>query len=694
MIQEATSSTGEQAVKTACALCVHSCGMNAYVRDGKIVRVEGMAEHPLNKGELCPRGQAVLDFQYAPERLKYPLKRTEQGWQRISWDEALEAIANKLTQIKERYGARAVAFACGSIGAEDIMMAAFTQRFRGAFGSPNYISAESICFHSLIMSRILTFGRFPLEDPANARCIVVWGSNIDASNFPRARMVREAVQNGAKLIVIDPKRTKLAKEGIYLQVRPGTDGALALAMIHQIIYEGLYDDEFIEKWTVGFDKLKDHVKQYTPEMVEAITGVAAIDIKRTARIFATSKPACIIQGTCSIDQQTHGIQTMRAMAILQAITGNYDIPGTWVRCPIIRLTDLRLPVPEKPMGADKYPLFCELWGRVFPYGQGLSFPDMVLTGNPYPIEAFVGVGTNWAVTFPEAPKFRAALKKLDLVAVMDVFMTETTELAHIALPAKTFLERPSIGYTYGVVEGIPYVMSRKKVADAPGECWSEYEFWHHLALRMGLEEYFPWRTEDEAIDHLLEPSGVNLQILSQKPSGVYFASIEYKTYERKGFDTPSGKVELYSDTLEKAGYDPLPTYKEPTQSPMSTPALAKEYPLILVTGTRMPEFTHSQFHHLPRLRSRVPEPLAKIHPSTLAEYKITNGEMIAVETPKGSIKIRADADEDLLPQVVSIPHGWSQANANDLTDLDLRDDISGFPQLRAILCRVRKTQKG
>lgn len=690
MGKEALSSGGEQVIKTACAMCVHSCGMDVYVRDGRIVRVEGMAEHPLNKGEICPRGQALLDWEYAPERLTHPMKRTEDGWQRISWDEALDTIATNLTEIKEKYGARAVTFACGSIGAEEIMMAALIQRFRGAFGSPNYISAESICFHSLIMSRILTFGRFPLEDPINAKCLIIWGSNIDDSNFPRARMVREAVRNGAKLVVIDPKRTQLAKEGIYFQVRPGTDGALALAMANQIIYAGLYDKEFVDKWTVGFDKLREHVKQYTPEKAEAITGVAASDIKWLARTFASVKPACIIQGTNAIDQQANGIQTMRAMAVLQAITGNYDIAGTWVRCPIIRLTDLRLPIPEDPMGADRYPLFYRIWNRTFPYGQGLSFPDIVLSGKPYPIKAFLGFATNWAVTFPEARKFVAALKALDLVVIMDVFMTETAELAHIVLPAKTFLERPSIGYTYGVVAGIPYVMSRKKAVEAPGECWSEYEFLHELAKRMGLEEYLPWKTDEEAVNHLLKPSGVNLEILLQKPSGVYFAQMEYKTYERDGFPTPSRKVELYSETLEKAGFAPLPTYSEPTQSPISTPELAKEYPLILITGSRRREFTHSQFHYIPRLRSLMPEPLAQVHPSTLAKYNISDGDLVALETPKGSIKIRVRADEDLVPQAVSIPHGWAQANCNDLTDLELRDDISGFPQLRGVLCRLKK----
>ena len=690
MANEELAVAGEKVIKTACALCVHSCGMDVHVKDGRIVKVEGMKEHPLNKGELCPRGAAVIDWEYSPERLKYPMKKTGSGWQRISWDEALDTITAKLMETKEKYGARAVTFACGSIGAEDIMMAAHIQRFRAAFGSPNYISAESICFHSLIMSRILTFGRFPLEDPANSKCIIVWGSNIDDSNFPRARMVREAVAKGAVLAVVDPKRTKLGKEGVHLQIRPGTDGALALAMINQIIYEGLYDKEFVDNWTVGFEKLVEHVKPYTPEKVESITGVGASDIKWLARAFANGKPSCIIQGTNAIDQQANGIQTMRAMAVLQAITGNYDIPGTWVRCPIIRMTDLRLPLSEEPMGADKYPLFYNIWGRTFPYGQGLSFPDIALSGEPYPIKSFFGLAVNWAVTFPEAPRFVKALKKMDFVAIMDVVMNETAELADIVLPAKTFLEKPSFAYTYGVVQGIPYVMSKKKAVEAPGECRSEYDVLRELALRMGLEQYFPWKDDEEAVDNLLAPSGVSSGVLSDKPSGVYFAEMEYKTYEQSGFATPSKKVEIYSETLEKAGFAPLPIYSEPTQSAVNTPDLAKEYPLVLITGSRKSSYTHTQFHNIPRLRSSLPEPLAEVHPSTLARYDIADGELTAVETPKGSIKIRAKADEDLVPQAVSIPHGWAQANANELTDLDLRDDISGFPQLRSILCRLRK----
>ncbi|MBW1771860.1 MAG: molybdopterin-dependent oxidoreductase [Deltaproteobacteria bacterium] len=682
MTDEDRSSSGEKVIKTACALCVHSCGMDATVRDGKIINVKGMEEHPYNKGQLCPRGEAALEFEYAPDRLKYPMKKADGKWERISWDEAINTIATAIGKIKEDHGARAVTFGLGSIGAEDIVTAAITQRFRGAFGSPNYISAESICFHSLILSRILTFGRFPLEEPQNAKCLIIWGSNIDDSNIGRARMVREAVANGAHLIVIDPKRTPLAKEGLYFQIRPGTDGALAMGMLNVIINENWYDKEFVERWTVGFDQLVERVQEYSAANVEAVTGISASDIKRIARIFSETKPACIVQGTCALDQQANGMQTLRAMAILQAITGNYEIPGSWVRCPIIRLSDLRMLPDEKPMGVEQYPLFGEIWGRTFPYGQGLSFPDIVLTGEPYPIKAFIGIGLNWALTFPESKKFVKALEKLDLVVLMDVVMNETMDYADIVLPAATFFEKLSLGYTYGVVDGIPYVLCRKKCVDPPGECRSEFELWRHLALRMGLENHIPWENETELLSYFLEPSGITLaDLMGDKASGCYFAEMRYKTYEEKGFATPSGKIELYSKTLLEHGYDPLPNYRAPVMNP--------DYPLMLITGTRLPEYTHSQMRGCPTLRKTMPEALAEINPVTGDQYGLKDGEVGIVETHKGSIKIKMKYADDLIAGTVSIPHGWADSNANELTDLDQRDEISGFPLLKAIMCRIR-----
>jgi len=680
-----------QVIKSDCILCVSGCGINAYVEDGKLVKVEGMPEHPLNKGGLCPRGENLVEFAYAPDRVKYPMKKENGEWKRISWDEALDTIASKLTRIKEEYGAHALAIFNGSMAVENIELAAFTQRFKGAFGTPNLISVESFCFRIRVIAHLMTFGRFTSEDPLESKCIVLWGNNPDESRWMWAEHIHAAVEKGLKLIVIDPRRTPLAKKGIHLQIRPGTDAALGLAMLNVIISEGLYDEQFLREWTVGFDELKEHVKQYPPEKVEEITWVPAPEIRKAARIFATVKPACIVPGTSPLAQNGNGLQNERLLCILQTVTGNLDVPGGWAMTPLIRLSDLRLPVDEEPIGAAEYPVFYKTGGKAVPYGQTVVFPEVVLSEKPYPIKALIVTGGNPALTLPDSNKVAEALQKLDLLVVINPFMTETAEMAHIVLPACTFLEKMGLGMVYGINAGLPYVLLRKQVVEPPGEAWADWKFWTELARKMGLGEYFPWNTDEEVVAHLLEPSGVTLEQLEENPCGVYYDTKNYKARETFGFRTPSRKIEIYSKALEEAGFDPLPTHREPSQSPVRTPELAKKYPLILITGARMREYTHSQLRNMTQMRRRAPEPLAEVHPSTARKYDIVNGGMIWVETRKGSIKMKAKVTEDIAPLVVSIPHGWAQANANVLTDIENRDPISGYPELKALLCRIRKT---
>jgi anaerobic selenocysteine-containing dehydrogenase len=678
-------------IKTDCILCVFGCGINAYVEDGRLVKVEGMTEHPLNQGVLCPRGKALVDYVYSPDRLKYPIKKVNGEWERISWDEALDTIAEKLQQIKDKYGARALAIFCGSIGVENNELAAFARRFRGAYGTPNFLSVESNCFRSRILAHQLTFGTFLLEEPEKARCVILWGHDPENSKPPLASKLYKALDNGLELIVINPRQTPLAKRGIHIPIRPGTDCALALGMLNVIISEGLYGKDFVDKHTVGFAQLAEHVKQYPPETVEKITRVPADDIRKIARIFATSKSASIVQGICTLDQQINGLQSSRALAILQAITGNIDVPGTWTNVPFPRLGSLHIKVEEDPIGAAEHPLFYRLWGRQSPYGQTMYFADAVLSGKPYPIKALLVTGGNPALTLPDSNRIKQALEKLDFMVVIDLFMTETARTADIVLPACSFMERSGVGYVYGVTSGLPYILLRKKVIEPLGECWPDWKFWCELGRRMGYGDLFPWQSEDEIIEHWLKPSGLTVKQLSEEhPEGMFFADKKYDMLEKGNFRTPSGKIELYSETLAEHGYDPLPIPIEPSQSPVSSPELAKEYPLILTTGARIPEYTHTQFRNVPGLHQSAPEPVAEAHPDTAREYGIADGDMMAVETRKGRIKIRVRTTEDLLPGVVSIPHGWTEANANLLTELEPRDPVTGYTELKALLCRISK----
>lgn len=674
-------------VNTVCISCVWSCGLVAYVEDGKLVKVEGMPEHPLSKGYLCPRGEALIEWVYSPDRILYPMKKENGQWKRISWDEALDTIATKLKEVKEKYGARSLAIFCGSIGVENLEIAAFAQRFKGAYGTPNLLSVESNCYRSRIIAHQLTFGTFLLEEPDGANCVVLWATNPDESRPHLGNLLRAST--GKKVIVINPKKISLAELGVHYPIKPGSDCFLALSMINVIIEEGLYDKEVVENHTVGFDKLKEHVKPYAPEKVEGITGLSAQQIRELARTFASTKPACIIPGTC-FDQRVDGLQTMRAFAILQTITGNVDVPGGWASVAFPRLGDLRLPVEEKPLGADQHPIFYSFWGRTSPYGQAMYLPRAILEEKPYPVKALIVTAGNPALSMPESAVWKKAFEKLDLLVVMDMFMTETAKHAHIVLPACSFLERPGLGYVYAVTSGLPYIMLRRQVIDPVGEAWPDWKFWSELGRRMGYGDAFPWKTDKEVIDYFLEPMGLSYEKLDQYPHGTFYAQKTYDMVKKQKIRTPSGKIELYSQTLADHGYAPLPEPVDPEKTLFSNPEEAKAYPLWLSTGTRIVYFTHTQFRNLPSLRKRYPEPLAEVNPETAKAYGLSDGDFAIVETPKGQLKIKVKATPELSPDVVLISHGWDEANVNLLTGLDPKDPVTGYPHLKALRCRIRK----
>ncbi len=679
-----------EVIKTDCGLCINCCGLNAYVEDGKLVKVEGMPEHWLNKGALCPKGARLPEYVYSPNRVQQPMKKVNKGFQKVSWDQALEEIGSKLAELKDKYGAHTLATWTGSVGVEHFEMAAFNQRFRGAFGTPNFFNAEGICFRSRILARQITFGRYPVEEPKNANCIILWGRNPDQSYFPIGRQVRERVKNGAKLVTIDPRRIPLAKEGIYLQPRPGTDCAIALAMMNVIIAEELWDKEFVDNWTSGFDRLVEHVKDYTPERAEMISGVPAAEIRNVARLFANTEGACILEGVGHINQYTNGLQTHRAFAILQSITGNIDVPGGWVTCPQIRLADLRLPVEENPLGFDEFPVFHQFGKYPPPYGSASLMTETMRTEKPYPIKAFITSGSNPAVTFPDTKRFLEAINNQELVVCIDPFMTETAQLADYVLPACTFMEETGIGgFPYGISYCEPYIMLRKKVIEPLYESKPIWLIWSELGRKMGYGEYFPWNSDEEVAEHFFSASGISMQDLTNNPEGVYFAEKKYRVYEEKAFKTGSKKIELYSPRMEELGSSGIPIHVEPQQSPVSDPELVKQYPEILLTGARQVEYIDAQMRET-SLRAIVPEAEAEINPATADKYNIFDGEMIGIETPRGIINIRARITKDIMRGVVSVPHGWASANCNILLDTELKDPVSGYVTMRGVACRLAK----
>jgi formate dehydrogenase (coenzyme F420) alpha subunit len=675
-------------VLTDCTLCYHSCGTIVTVKDGKAVKVEGLPSHPLNKGKLCPKGEAMLDNIYDPKRLKYPMKRVGKNWKRVTWDQALTEIADKLLKLKEEFGPGTLGVFSGSIGVENLEMTGLTQRIKAAFGSPNFFSVESICYRMRIRTRQITFGKYPTEE-LDSNLYILWGHNPEASDFPLQLAIEENLKKGAKLVVIDPKRIPLADRAeMYLRIRPGTDGAMALAMIHIIINEKLYDADFIEKYTRGFDTLISHVQQYTPEWAEKITWVPAHDIRKLARLFAKTKGAGIYQGTCTQDQTANGTQNSRAFSVLQIITGNINNPGGWVISPRLPLGNVGLGVEGKPLGADQYPLFYEVWGRKSPYGVVTCVPENI----PEKIKAFLVIGGNPVISMADSNAFKSAFKKLELLVVHDLFMTETGELAHYVLPACSHLEKWGVAYTYNVCHCLPYLMLRKKTIEPYYESWSEWKFLTELAKRLGIGDKFPWKSEEELVAYELEPTGLTFEeLLIKKPEGAYYQQKQYGMKEGMVFSTPTKKIEIYSDALARLGFDPLPTYLEPQRSPVSSPELLKKYPLILSTGSRNLYYTHGQLRRIKSLQAKNPEPRAEIGPKTASRYGIKESDEIIIETNRGTVRMKAHVDERVAEGVVFVPHGWpGEANANLLTDTECREPIMGYPEIKALLCSIKK----
>ncbi len=517
-------------VKTACGLCHMACGMEVMMENGRLAKVRGMREHPY-KGFLCPKGRAVAEYVFSPKRLTTPLLRQGSGWKEISWQEAMQLVVDRLESIRESGDARSLAFAIGMpVLLSGTSTVGLIRRFAHVFGTPNCFSVESICYRCRMLGYITTLGQFFVADPENAACIIVWGSNPDNSSPPLGVKIRESKRKGAKLVVIDPRRTPLAAlADEHLQPLPGTDGALILAMLNTIITENLYSRDFVEKYTCGFSELTEHVKKYPPEYAQQITTVPAEKIRGVARMFALNRPACIIQGTNALDQTTSGFQNSRGVAILQAVTGNIDIPGGFIQVPRLRVNIVEEveKVAEKPLGIDSYPLFYGVYGREFGEGQTMIFLDALLTGQPYPIRAMFVCGSNPVITWPNSQKVEKAFQNLEFLVVLDQFMTKTARLAHLVLPTGTFLERPELCDYYNLW-GFPYVMVRKKIFEY-GQCRPDLEFWLELAHRMGFQEYFPWRTIEEVIDYTLAPSGLSYRYLSEEhPEGLYYGQQKYQ----------------------------------------------------------------------------------------------------------------------------------------------------------------------
>ena len=687
--------------KSTCGICQIGCGILAHVDNGRVIKVEGDPDSPLNKGELCPKGLASLEYLYHPNRLQHPLKRLgERGegkWLPVSWDEALDTVANELAKARDKYGAESVVFIRGAAkGPQD----EYLTRFANAFGSPNIAGMAHICFVPRRNASIITYGFYAIPDfdypPAT---IIVWGKNLPETLHHVYQRVARAVGHGAKLMVIDPKKPGYRAD-LWLKPRPSSDLALALGMLNVIINESLYDKAFVEQWTVGFDELKAHVQDYTPETVADITWVPAEMIKQAAKFYAANKPACIQWGN-AIDQGVNSFQTARAICILRAITGNLGIPGgelQWSPPSLLELGSPAFSLREKippEVRQRRITTSDELLPIAFHIlPQGIV--NAIRYEDPYPVRVAYVQGCNPLLTYSNAREAYQALLNLDFLAVADMFMTPTAALADIVLPVASYLEFDSIvvpPYSLAVA------LAQQKVTRL-AECHSDYEVLRDLARKLGLGEYF-WDTEEECLDYILAPCGITFDEF--RKIGVLSGSKQYRSYESQGFATPSGKIELYSSQLKEWGFDPLPTYREPPETPHSDPELAKEYPLIFTSWKSAP-YRHSGGRQIASLRGSHPEPIVTIHPETADKLGIKEGDWVYIETKRGRIKQKATLSTGIDPRVVGADYGWwfpekevsdlygwAESNVNILTnDKPPFNREMGSSNLRGILCKIYK----
>ncbi|MEW6665323.1 MAG: molybdopterin-dependent oxidoreductase [Thermodesulfobacteriota bacterium] len=692
--------TGIQIHKTFCSICnapTH-CGIDAYVLDGSVIKVEGSESHPHNQGALCSKGSASRQYVYHKDRLRTPLLRKgERGsgdFVPISWEEALDTISRRLLRIKEETGPESVVFYAGYTK----WFRPFLKRLAHSFGSPNYCTESSTCHQATALAAKLNYGYFGGPDLKNAKCLLVWSYNPFHSNTAITRRLVQAVEKGLKIIEVGPLITPMTRYStIHLRIRPGTSGALALGMAHVIVEEGLYDRGFVDKWTHGFEEYRNYVREFSPVATEEITGVPADLIVKAARLYATTKPAALLPSASPTVHHTNGVQNHRALTALIGLTGNFDRPGgnyvvppTWLNISTAapaREDEFKQVRAWKDMpprvGEDLYPVWCGL----VPEAQAMHVPFQIRSGKPYPIRAMLAFGMRYRM-WPGSDFMLESLQKLDFLVNVDLFMTETCRLSDILLPACTTFERSELRFW---VEN--FVMWSRPAIRPLYESRSDADIIFDLAKRMLPDDGLMQRGYEASIDWILKPSGLTVAELKEHPAGLHLKDFQmppFRKYEDKGFPTPTGKMEFTSTVLKEAGLDPLPRYQEPRLSPRSTPELAKKFPLVLTTGARLPMYVHSRTFRLGWDRGLRPDPNADINPADAAARGISDGDRISLSTPRASLLVRANLTEVVPPGVVSFYHAWPEADANLLIEPDYLDPISAYPGFKSQLCEVSK----
>ena len=700
--------TGIEVKRSICAICSpsHHCGLNCYVKDGKIIRVEGDPEHPYSHGKLCTKGCATRSYVYRADRIRTPLRRVgERGegrFEPISWEEAYRLIAQGLNRVKETYSPHSVAFFSGY----SKWYRPIYQRFAHVFGSVNFGSDDSVCAVAMKMGFRLTFGGGAAPDMAHANTFLGWNYDGYYSEHLSVEGVRKLKERGGKVIIIDIRHTPASKHlaDVFLHIRPGTDGALALGMAKLILDNGWADMDYIEKYTYGFAEYRALVDQYPLDRVSEITGLAPEDIYQAAKLYATNGPACTNYSSSALVDRINGFNTHRAILCLSAITGNYDrvggnypVPETFLRQPAgfstrdEQFRNERYPKdgPER-IGAQRFPL----WESAFNEFQAMDLIRTLEEGTPYSVKAIFALGMN-AKMFPETERLLEAMKtKLDFFVDVDVFMTKTARYADIVLPACTSVERSELkcyrgGYLYYTQPAIPPLYQSKSDVDILCE----------LAQVMDLDDDLLKRGYEACLDWMIEGCGVTIEQLKQAGGPLVVPTAQWPVRPgrclQNGFPTPTGKIELYSTAVAAMDpqyhLDPLPSYRDSLDD-QNDPETARRYPYYLCTGARVAHSIHSRSQRVPWLRSLCPVPTCEINRQDAAALGIDNGDDVVLESPYAQIRMRAHITSKILPGVILAQHGYSEANVNALLGRDHLDPYTGFPGYKGMRCGLKKYQ--
>lgn len=733
---------GERTIKkTNCHFCGYLCAFLATVEDGRVVDlVPDPTRYPYDEKTLagCRRWRMNLDVLDGADRINFPLRRAgargSNEWERVTWDEALDDIAGRLRALADEHGPETLASMIGGPHTSFWPL----HRFMNLFGSPNNMGIGQICWNPRIWMDAITFGWTVEADivPGLTGCVVIWGTNpAESDNSAFWRALIDLSKGDTPLVVIDPRLTRTARlADVWLPVRPGTDCALALALIHVIIEEGLVDREFVDAWCHGYDELAAHVEPYTPEAVAKTCGVSADDIRRVARLFGGAQAAALVSGR-GIDQVGKNVApTHRAICCLRAITGNVDAPGSCVlaeESDFIPEVDLEmtsalaparrarcLNTPFTPLqcydGYEQARALTEKLGRTLPARYLTSaHPDLVLrameTGEPYPVRALIVEATNPLVTYADTHRVFDALMSLDLIVVLEYYMTPTASIADYVLPAAGAIERP-LFQAHGGVANIAY--GGPAAVEPYHERKSDYDVFRALGCRLGQADAWPDATFAEALARTLSTCDMDWETFCE--TGLYWKPPAYGKHELpgpdgrpQGFATTTGKIELASEFLPQLGGPRLPEPTAPDAlggAPCSEELRATGTALTLITGARKQPYNASMYFNNPAFRQKSPVPVVEMAPATARSCGLADGDCVEVATDHGQATFILETRE-MAEGVANADYGWWhpewepgaprfggiwESNINCVTSCKMGEPLIGTWAYNAIPCVVRK----